>query len=496
VSATSENVLEQLIALGGDGVATFSLELRCTSWSARLASLFGAPPDVAIGRTLAELLANDHELAAARAARDGETVTAPPRLLVDSDGQRKLWQARFAPLRDGAGTVTGALALFRPVENGALEAEATNRIKDEFLATLSHELRTPLNAILGWSEYLLGGTDALSADDKRRGFETITRNARLQNRIVSDLLDASRIVTGKLILARKIVDLAQVIESAVESVRLSISAKRVTLDLTLDPSVGPVHGDADRLQQVVWNLLANAVRHVREQGRIEVALKRCGSVAEVQVRDDGEGIARELLPFVFNRFWQEDSGLRRRHGGLGLGLAIVRHLVEMHGGRVAVDSPGKGRGASFRFRLPLMAVRLPSLTGQEPAAPPRLVSTRLAGLRVLCIDDHEDLLSLVSRILLRAGAEVLTAQSVHDGLESLERRRPDVIACGLDLGHELSKRQLVVPALALSAHAHESLERAALDAGFCAYLLKPVSGAALVEQVAALAGRSGEETGP
>jgi DNA-binding response OmpR family regulator len=151
-----------------------------------------------------------------------------------------------------------------------------------------------------------------------------------------------------------------------------------------------------------------------------------------------------------------------------------------------------------------MAVRLPSLTGQEPAAPPRLVSTRLAGLRVLCIDDHEDLLSLVSRILLRAGAEVLTAQSVHDGLESLERRRPDVIvcdiglpgACGLDLGHELSKRQLVVPALALSAHAHESLERAALDAGFCAYLLKPVSGAALVEQVAALAGRSGEETGP
>jgi PAS domain S-box-containing protein len=634
VSSPSDSVLEQLIALGGDGVATFTLELRCTFWSARLASLFGTPSSAAIGRSLAELLGNDHELEAARAARDGETVTAPPRLLADIDGQQRLWQARFAPLRDAAGTVTGALALLRPVEASALEsasvfrtmaddspvllwlaavdarctffnrqwleftgramadelgfgwtegvhpedfgtcvdtymaafsarrkftmeyrlrrhdgeyrwlldtgvpyalhggcfagfigsciditdrkaaeeanerarreAETTNRVKDEFLATLSHELRTPLNAILGWSEYLLSGSEALSEDDTRRGFETIARNARLQSRLVSDLLDVSRIVTGKLVLAHEVVDLGQVIEAAVDSVRLSISAKRLTLDLTIDPSVGPVSGDAARLQQVVWNLLANAVRHVREQGRIEVALERCGGLAEVQVKDDGEGIARELLPFVFNRFWQEDSGLRRRHGGLGLGLAIVRHLVEMHGGQVAVDSPGKGCGATFRFRLPLMAVRLPSRAWREATSPPCLVSTRLAGLRVLCIDDHDDVLTLVARLLLRAGAKVETAQSVHEGLESLEQSRPDVIvcdvempgACGLDLAHELRARQLPVPALALSAHAHESDKRAALEAGFRAYLFKPVNGAALVEQVAALAGRSAEERTP
>lgn len=388
------------------------------------------------------------------------------------------------------------------------EAQEANRMKDEFLATLSHELRTPMTAILGWSSMLLGGR--LDAGTIHQALETIHRNARAQVQLIDDILDVSRIITGKLRLDVRPVDLSEVIEAAVGVVRPAAEAKEIQLRVQIDSTAGLVSGDPSRLQQVIWNLLSNAVKFTPEGGRVEVSLKRADSHAVIAVKDTGHGIRPEMLPHVFERFRQADSSSTRAYSGLGLGLAIVRHLVELHGGTVSAESPGEGRGATFRVELPLT---IPLGTqksetrevGRESSeaddvegihCPPEL-----EGLHVLVVDDEEDSRNLLSTVLVNCGARVTTAGSAREALDELKRNKFDVLLSDIGMpgedGHSLIKkvRRLPeaqggrIPAAALTAYARSEDRLKALRSGFKMHVPKPVEPAELVTVVANLAGR-------
>ncbi|HKY05679.1 MAG TPA: PAS domain S-box protein, partial [Blastocatellia bacterium] len=378
------------------------------------------------------------------------------------------------------------------------QAEAANRAKDEFLATVSHELRTPLNAILGWTRMLRMGT--LDEATSRRALETVERNAKSQTQLIEDILDVSRIITGQLRLDVYSVDLASVIEEAVDSVRPAAEAKDINLQLTLDPNAGPVLGDASRLQQIVWNLVANSVKFTPRGGRVEVRLERVSSQVQVVVSDTGRGISAEFLPYVFDRFRQADSTTTRKFGGLGLGLAIVRHLVEMHGGTVEAESAGEGRGATFIVRLPVKAVRNgPELNGQYPRNAQPDSAPRLDGLRVLAVDDEPDARDLLLVALTQYGAEVRVSASAADALAVLERWKPDVLVSDIEMpgqdGYQLIRalrargreRGGETPAIALTAYAHTSDRVRALAAGFQQYVAKPVDITELIAVIAAVA---------
>ncbi|MEG4628646.1 ATP-binding protein [Microcoleus sp. AR_TQ3_B6] len=388
------------------------------------------------------------------------------------------------------------------------EAEAANRAKDEFLSILSHELRTPLNAILGWSAMLRQRT--LSQDKVLRALETIERNAKSQAQLIEDILDVSRIITGKLRLQVRPVNLVTVIESAIESVRLAAEAKSIRLQSVLDSQAGLLLGDANRLQQVVWNLLSNALKFTPKGGRVEIRLERVNSHAEITVSDTGPGISSEFLPFVFDRFRQHDSSTTRSYGGLGLGLAIVRQLVELHGGTVTVVSPGIGQGTTFTVTLPAMIIPLPP-SDPEPLnsiveTKPRVdASPSLEGLQILVVDDEADALELLNTILQNNGAEVIAVASVKQALTIIETatdRSPDVLVSDIGMpdedGYSLIRklRQLEaqrggkLPAIALTAYARNDDRRQALLAGFQMHLTKPVDAAELVAVVASLTGRT------
>ncbi|MGH9901582.1 MAG: ATP-binding response regulator [Pyrinomonadaceae bacterium] len=386
------------------------------------------------------------------------------------------------------------------------EAEEANRLKDEFLATISHELRTPLTAILGWSNMLsAGGLDEAAA---ARALETIHRNARAQNQLISDLLDISRIITGKLRLDIRTVELPPLIEAAAESVRPAAEAKNIRLQTLLDPQAGPISGDADRLQQVVWNLLTNAVKFTPKGGRVQVRLQRINSHVEIAVSDSGIGVSLEFLPHVFDRFRQADAATTRTHGGLGLGLSIVRQLVELHGGTVHAASEGEGKGTTFTVSLPFLAIR------SEPGAAERVhpavsdsglldCPPSLEGLRVLVVDDEADTRELLRAVLESCGSEVTTAASAAAALEALERERPDVLVSDLGMPEEdgyslIAKVRALpagrggqTPAAALTAYTRAEDRMRVLRAGFQIHLPKPVEPAELVTVVANLAGRVG-----
>jgi signal transduction histidine kinase len=382
------------------------------------------------------------------------------------------------------------------------EAEAANRAKDEFLATLSHELRTPLTAILGWARLLRAGN--LPAGTVGGALETIERNAKSQSQLIDDLLDVSRIVTGKLRLDTRPVEIGRVIEAAVESVRPAARAKNIRLEVELGPLGGPLLGDAGRLQQVAWNLLSNAVKFTPEGGRVGVLLRRAGSHAEVKVEDTGQGIGADFLPHVFDRFRQADGSTTRTHGGLGLGLAIARHLVELHGGAISADSEGEGRGASFTVRLPLAPPPSAS-AGPERAAggatSPLERPAGLKGLRVLVVEDETDTRELVAFALTAAGAEVKAAARAREALDTLEGWTPDVLVSDIGMpgvdGYafivEVRRREAGsggrVPAVALTAYAGVEDRRRAISAGFQTHLAKPLDPAEIVAAVAGLAGR-------
>jgi PAS domain S-box-containing protein len=385
------------------------------------------------------------------------------------------------------------------------QAEAANRLKDEFLATVSHELRTPLNAILGWTVMLRSGR--LTPDKTAEALEIIERSARAQNRLVEDLLDVSRIVTGKVQLRFQPVAMAKVVEAAVAAARPTAEAKNINLDVTLDSRPCEVSGDADRLQQVIWNLISNAVKFTPRGGRVETRVERVGSSVEIKVNDTGEGIAPEFLPHVFDRFRQADSSIKRRHGGLGLGLAIVRHLVELHGGEVSVQSPGVGQGATFTVKLPLATIwdAEARARNEERSAPPASRPTiseaapRLGGVKVLVVDDEADARNLLTEILTGRGAEVRAAGNMAEALSLLNEWRPDALVSdigmpggsGYDLIREIRRRDIAgtqLPAVALTAYARTEDRAQALSAGFQTHVSKPVEPQELLAVIASLVG--------
>jgi PAS domain S-box-containing protein len=381
------------------------------------------------------------------------------------------------------------LALKREKE-ARLEAEAANRVKDEFLSTLSHELRTPLTAIMGWADLLLH--DEVEPEKRQQAVETIFRNANSQCQLINDLLEVSRIITGKLRLEFVACELHSVIEAAAESIRPTAEAKGVRLQVLLEPHVGPVFGDRERLQQVVWNLLSNGVKFTSKGGLVQVTLQRINSHVEIVVKDTGIGINPDFLPHVFDRFRQADGSTTRNYGGLGLGLAIVRHLVELHGGTAWAESPGEKQGSSF-------TVRLPAMTNGEQPLPEELKQPAIAvtesrdrqpssltGLRVLVVDDEIDARTLLSAMLERCGAQVVAVSSAREGLESVESWQPDVLIADIGMpvedGYGLIKKVRALPkerggqtpALALTAYARTEDRVRALSEGYQVHLAKPV----------------------
>ena len=380
------------------------------------------------------------------------------------------------------------------------EAQEVNRLKDEFLMTVSHELRTPLTALYGWARML--ATGQIREGQQRRAIEAIERNAAAQTQLVNDLLDVSRVISGKLRLDVRSVDLKSVIAAAIDSIQPAADAKEIRIHAVLDPNAGPIAGDPDRLQQVAWNLLSNAIKFTPKGGRVQVRLECVSSHAELIVSDSGPGIAPEFLPFVFDRFRQGQTGTTRQHTGLGLGLAIVRHLVELHGGSVRTESGGLGTGATFRVLLPLTIARYdaadpgrihPTATDRIAFPAPR----RLDAIRVLVVDDEPQARDLFSVILENAGADVRSAPSAEVALALIQAWPPAVLVSDIEMpnedGYVLMRKVRglgVTPsivAIAVTAHARPEDRVRALEAGFQWHLAKPIEPSELISVIASLA---------
>ena len=359
-----------------------------------------------------------------------------------------------------------------------------NQLKDEFLAIVSHELRTPLNPILGWSQLLSGGR--LDPEKTSQGIAIIERNARLQAQLINDLLDVSRILRGQLNLEQTPLNLKVVIKSALTTVQLAAEAKSIQVETRFEPNIGQVLGDAGRLQQVVWNLVSNAIKFTPEGGKVTVTLERHEQHALIRVKDTGKGIEPEFLPFVFERFRQGESSSTRQFGGLGLGLAIVRHLTELHGGTVAVSSPGLGQGATFSVKLQLMNAPVIEPIEINSSLVNRLVQpNRFSGIKILAVDDEVDSLDLVTMVLEQEGASVRSVTSAEAALEAFNELTPNLIISDLGMpktdGYTLITkiRQLPqgkdVPAIALTAYAGESDRQGSINAGFNKHISKPIN---------------------
>jgi signal transduction histidine kinase/ActR/RegA family two-component response regulator len=387
------------------------------------------------------------------------------------------------------------------------QAEAAGRIKDEFLATVSHELRTPLNSILGWASMLRAGQ--LQKPIVPRALEAIERNARLQAQLIEDLLDVSRIISGKLRLNMKSVDVGPIVQAAVDSVRPAANAKQIQLQITVDPNTGGVTADEARLQQIIWNLLSNSVKFTPGGGTVRLRVGRTKSGVQISVSDTGQGIKQEFLPFVFDRFQQADASITRKHGGLGLGLAIARHLVEMHGGIITASSEGEGRGATFTVSLPCAPEPTHSIDHAVlDSAAARHTNQNgtpdLSGIRVLAIDDAEDTRQLLRQLVSQCGADIITASSASEGLQVMTADRPDIIICDIGMPEEdgysfIRKARTLsppnsatVPAIALTGYVRVEDRVRALDAGYQMFVPKPVQPAELLRIVATLVGRAAE----
>jgi PAS domain S-box-containing protein len=528
--------LKTVMSSIGDAVITTDLEGRVTSINPVAQQLIGWTDTEAKGRPLMEVfrIVNEHtrqpsEIPDVRVLREGYSAGfANYTLLVSKAGWETPVDGSAAPIKDDVGNVIGVVLIFRDVsvrkriekareqllsyeqearreaEVARRRAEEASRSKDEFLATVSHELRTPLNHILGWITMLRGGK--LHADKTQKAFDTIDRNVRAQARLIDDLLDVSRIISGKLLIEPRLIEITKVAESAAESIGPAAESKGISFITTITPNAGLVSGDTDRLQQAIGNLLSNAIKFTPKGGHIELRLTRAGSQIEITVRDDGRGISPEFLPHVFDRFRQQDATTGRRYGGLGLGLAIVRHLVELHGGSVRVESEGEGRGATFTITLPVA-------DGQQPPSGEVLRGSiareshadlpSLEGVRVLLVDDLAEARELITFALASHGAEVRTAASAAEGLSILGEWRPDVILSDIAMPGEdgytfiRKVRQLseerggAVPAASLTAYVGTTEHLKSIEAGYQAYITKPVEWTELIVIIASLAGRLG-----
>jgi PAS domain S-box-containing protein len=502
-----------------DGVAVVDSTgavIRCNN---ALAHLLGRPASDIIGRKTFDLLPAPPD------RRDdvpfNRMVESLRREKTERQIQGRRWlQIAADPIFRHDGTVAGAVWIVSDItgrkrideqkarlleleRDARAAAEATNRTKDEFLATLSHELRTPLNAMLGWLWRLRRGNVEPGTVD--RALETIERNTKLQAQLIEDLLDMSRIITGKLRLEMRSVNLGRVIENAVDTVRMAAEAKRIRLVVDVDAQVTPVSGDPGRLQQILWNLVSNAIKFTPAGGTVTIRLREAEGAVHLEVSDTGIGIPHDFLPFVFDRFRQADSSAARTHGGLGIGLAIVRHLVESHGGSIVADSGGPGTGATFSVTLPVSATDVEALPpgGHVAVVTPTdgQRSQTLEGVNVLAVDDDPDAREIVRVILGQHGATVLTAGNVAEAMEAVERLPVDVVVSDIGLPGEdgyifIEKLRALqgirgtrIPAAALTAYTSAEERRRALIAGYQLHIPKPVDPEELVAVVASLAGR-------
>ncbi|WP_434048410.1 MULTISPECIES: ATP-binding response regulator [Sorangium] len=479
------------------------------------ASMLECAPERLVGRGLLQTLPGEkteHDLFArcARVVETGEPVDVE---LPWGEADRRRWfRIMVVQLHDGIAVHFSDItarkraeeeraALFASERRARAEAEEANRLKDEFLATVSHELRTPLNAILGWSHLLLA--KGAAPEQKARGLQAIERSARSQARLIEDILDVSRIIAGTVRIDRHLIDPGAVIGAAVESLRPAADAKGVALDLAVEARDARILGDTTRLQQVCWNLISNAVKFTPAGGAVRVSVAQRGADLHIEVSDTGQGIRPDFLPFVFERFSQADSSTTRRHGGLGLGLAIVRHLVELHGGTISARSDGEGRGATFAVVLPVagaaQAVSDGLARSRDSAAPEGAPARRVDGLRVLVVDDEDDAGEIAGAMLRELGVEPRVVRSAEEALRALVEFRPDILISDLGMPHEdgfslmRKVRALApdaggaIPAIAITAYARREDRQRALASGFQVYLTKPVVAAELSEVVSSLA---------
>jgi signal transduction histidine kinase/ActR/RegA family two-component response regulator len=518
-----------------DGILVTDEGGRVTAFNERFAEMWRVPGDIAtaMDRIQAHMAGQFADRQAYLDRVAGIHTTAPP----ESHGVLELADGRvfegFSKTQVVDGRTVGRVWTFRDItehrraEEAARqaaeerrqlleseqfargEAERANSMKDEFLATVSHELRTPLNAILGWAHLLRTGS--MTEAQVHQGIEVIERNARAQTQLIEDLLDMSRIISGKMRLDIQTVDPVAFVEAAIQTVRPAAEAKGIRLSTLLDPGAGPINGDPNRLQQVVWNLLSNAIKFTAREGRVQVVLERVNSHIEIAVADTGVGIKPEFLPHVFDRFRQEKASRTRSATGLGLGLSIVKHLVELHGGSVHAISAGEGQGATFTVCLPLTVVQREGDPGRRlhprglSRTSPLFRPPDLSGIKVLVVDDQPDARDMIKRVLEDCDADVVTAGSAAEALRAVEEGRPDVLVSDIGMpdvdGYELLRRIRALgpppgghlPAIALTAFARSEDRTRALRAGFLAHVAKPVEPSELLATVASVVGRAGDQ---
>ncbi len=522
--------LAAIVESSGDAIISKDLNGIITSWNYGAERLFGYAADEAIGQRIEMLIPPERiheEPGILERIRAGTRVEHYETIRRRKDGTLVDISLTVSPIRDARGQIVGASkiardiserkrteaelkSLMRQEREARAEAEAANRVKNEFMAMISHELRTPLNAIMGWVQLLKSGK--LNQPEIERAIQTIDRNAMAQSAIINELLDVARIISGKLKIDMKSMDLAAVIEAAIDVVRSAADAKNIEIVASLDGSVGPIAGDATRLQQVIWNLLSNAIKFTPKLGRVEVRLQRAGTHVQVVVSDTGAGIPKDFLPHVFERFKQADASVTKTHGGLGLGLSIARNLVEMHGGSIRAESEGEGRGATFTISFPVMAVidsrsaarqstSAARAEAQQALSHDNVESDLLNGMRILAVDDQPDTRDLIILALTQYGAEVRSSSSASEALQMIKEWKPDVLISDIGMpdkdGYDLmrSVRALepesggLVPAIALTGFAGAVDESNARTAGYQLHMAKPVEISELAATVAELSGK-------
>jgi PAS domain S-box-containing protein len=515
----AESFLSAIVESAEDAIFGKTLDGIVVSWNPAAEGLYGYTAAEIIGKPVTLLIPPDHpdeELQILQRIKRGERIEHFETKRIRKDGKIIEVAQTLSPVRDSLGRVIGVSNITRDIgqqkrsehrERDALrqaqearrQAEDASRAKDEFLATVSHELRTPMTAILGWSRMLIGGQ--LPPERQQKAIETIDRNARSQAQLIEDLLDISRIVSGRLRIEFKPVDVANVIAAAVEAVQPAAEAKNIRIQTILNSAAGPILGDAERLQQVIWNLLSNAIKFTPKGGHVQIELHRIESQIELRVTDNGTGINPDFLPHLFERFSQADSSITRSRGGLGMGLAIVKSLTELHGGVVSATSLGEGKGATFTVKLPISAVRRESkyqnAVSKTSIPSPLRDRDELVGIKILIVDDETDTCELLRFLLNGTGAIVETAASAEEGLQLFDTWHPDILISDIGMpnidGYEFiriirQERHSRVPAVALTAMTRIDDRVKALTAGYQMHVSKPVEPVELISIVASLVG--------
>jgi len=519
----SQQHLAAIVQDADDAIISKNLESIVTSWNPAAERIFGYTAEEMIGQSILRIIPADlasEETDFINRIRKGERVVHHETRRVCKDGKTIHVSLTVSPIRDTDGNIIGASKIARDITDkkmleqqaaDALEdarrarhqAELASRTKDEFLAMVSHELRTPLTSVVGWVRMLRAGN--LPPERVEQALEVIDRNIRSQAQLIEDLLDISRITMGKLRLDVRPVQPAAVINAAVESLRFAADARRIRIQTVLDSHAGPVAGDFERLQQVVWNLLSNAIKFTPKGGRVQVVLERVNSHIEIRVADTGRGIKREFLPFIFDRFSQSEPSTTRTHGGLGMGLAISKAILELHGGTISAYSEGEGKGSTFTISIPIMAVNKQDVplervhprewTEISVECPPEI-----SGLKVLVVDDDSDTCDMIRAVLEQCGGQVHTATDADAALDAFSTWKPAVLISDIGLpevdGYELLRRIREqekhsggkVPAVALTAFARIEDRVKALAAGYQMHVAKPVEPGELLTIVASLAG--------